>query len=102
MDPARSRQAGIHGDFLAQTVPGREGTTGKKPGPRPAHVAGVKAKLMGTNTKTLAGKHAVVTGGARGIGAAITHALLAHGARVTMLGRSPAGRVNFKIDQNHG
>jgi NAD(P)-dependent dehydrogenase (short-subunit alcohol dehydrogenase family) len=36
----------------------------------------------------LAGKHALVTGGARGIGAAITSALLGHGARVTMLGRS--------------
>jgi NAD(P)-dependent dehydrogenase (short-subunit alcohol dehydrogenase family) len=46
------------------------------------------------NTKLLSGKHAVVTGGARGIGAAITRALLAHGARVTMLGRSPAGVVN--------
>lgn len=45
---------------------------------------------METNTKTLAGKHAVVTGGARGIGAAITRALLAHGASVTMLGRSQA------------
>lgn len=37
----------------------------------------------------LAGKHALVTGGARGIGAAITRALMGHGARVTMLGRSP-------------
>lgn len=36
----------------------------------------------------LAGRHALVTGGTRGIGAAVTHALLAHGARVTMLGRS--------------
>ena len=35
----------------------------------------------------LAGRHALVTGGARGIGAAVTHSLLAHGARVTMLGR---------------
>jgi NAD(P)-dependent dehydrogenase (short-subunit alcohol dehydrogenase family) len=37
----------------------------------------------------LAGKHALVTGGARGIGAAITQALAAHGARVTILGRNP-------------
>ncbi len=56
---------------------------------------------METNTKTLAGKHAVVTGGARGIGAAITRALLAHGARVTMLGRSPADKVDLAIDQKH-
>jgi len=32
----------------------------------------------------------VVTGGARGIGAAVTRALVAHGAKVTMLGRSAA------------
>jgi NAD(P)-dependent dehydrogenase (short-subunit alcohol dehydrogenase family) len=62
----------------------------------------VKSNLMETNSKTLAGKHAIVTGGARGIGAAITRALLAHGARVTMLGRSPADKVDLKISQNHG
>ena len=38
---------------------------------------------------TLEGKHALVTGGARGIGAAVTQALTAQGARVTMLGRNP-------------
>lgn len=36
----------------------------------------------------LADRHAVVTGGARGIGAAVTRMLAAHGAKVTMLGRS--------------
>jgi NAD(P)-dependent dehydrogenase (short-subunit alcohol dehydrogenase family) len=36
----------------------------------------------------LAGKHAVVTGGARGIGAAVAEALGAQGAKVTLLGRS--------------
>jgi NAD(P)-dependent dehydrogenase (short-subunit alcohol dehydrogenase family) len=36
----------------------------------------------------LTGKHALVTGGARGIGAAIVRALEDHGARVTVLGRS--------------
>jgi NAD(P)-dependent dehydrogenase (short-subunit alcohol dehydrogenase family) len=35
----------------------------------------------------LAGKHALVTGGGRGIGAAISAALISHGARVTLLGR---------------
>jgi NAD(P)-dependent dehydrogenase (short-subunit alcohol dehydrogenase family) len=45
---------------------------------------------MTQHTSLLAGKHAVVTGGARGIGAAITRTLLDHGARVTMIGRSPA------------
>ncbi len=47
---------------------------------------------MSTNSATipqqLTGRHAVVTGGMRGIGAAITLSLLAHGARVTMIGRS--------------
>lgn len=38
--------------------------------------------------QALAGRHALVTGGARGIGAAVTRTLLMHGARVTMLGRS--------------
>lgn len=36
----------------------------------------------------LAGKHALVTGGGRGIGAAIARALLVQGARVTLLGRN--------------
>jgi NAD(P)-dependent dehydrogenase (short-subunit alcohol dehydrogenase family) len=36
----------------------------------------------------LTGKHALVTGGSRGIGAAIVRALQDHGARVTVLGRS--------------
>ncbi len=38
----------------------------------------------------LAGRHAVVTGAGRGIGAAIAAALAARGARVTLLGRSAA------------
>jgi NAD(P)-dependent dehydrogenase (short-subunit alcohol dehydrogenase family) len=44
---------------------------------------------MEKTSQALAGKHAVVTGGARGIGAAVTRALVAYGANVTMLGRSP-------------
>jgi NAD(P)-dependent dehydrogenase (short-subunit alcohol dehydrogenase family) len=38
-------------------------------------------------TEGLQGKHALVTGGARGIGMAISRALLENGARVTMVGR---------------
>jgi len=37
---------------------------------------------------TLAGRHALVTGGGRGIGAAIAKSLAAAGARVTILGRT--------------
>ena len=36
---------------------------------------------------TLEGRHALVTGGAKGIGAACARALLLHGARVTLAGR---------------
>jgi NAD(P)-dependent dehydrogenase (short-subunit alcohol dehydrogenase family) len=37
---------------------------------------------------SLAGKHAFVTGGGRGIGASVARALLIHGARVTVSGRN--------------
>ena len=37
--------------------------------------------------QALAGRHALVTGGARGIGLACAKALLARGAQVTLLGR---------------
>lgn len=39
-------------------------------------------------SQSLAGKHAFVTGGGRGIGASIARALLMHGARVTVSGRN--------------
>ena len=42
------------------------------------------------STQALANKHALVTGGGRGIGAAIAQQLLLHGARVSLVGRNPA------------
>jgi NAD(P)-dependent dehydrogenase (short-subunit alcohol dehydrogenase family) len=38
----------------------------------------------------LQGRHALVTGGGRGIGASIARTLAGHGAQVTLLGRTPA------------
>ena len=48
----------------------------------------MKQGMENQNSRLLASKHALVTGGARGIGAAVTRVLLAHGARVTTLSRS--------------
>jgi NAD(P)-dependent dehydrogenase (short-subunit alcohol dehydrogenase family) len=41
-------------------------------------------------TTSLSGRHALVTGGGRGIGLAVAQALLAEGARLTLLGRDRA------------
>jgi len=51
--------------------------------------------------ENLASKHALVTGGSRGIGLAIAHALLAHGARVTITGRDKTS-LNSAIDELRG
>lgn len=40
------------------------------------------------HSQSLAGRHAFVTGGGRGIGAAVARGLLMHGARVTVSGRN--------------
>ncbi|AQV94836.1 3-hydroxyacyl-CoA dehydrogenase [Cupriavidus necator] len=51
---------------------------------------------MTRNTASLSGRHALVTGGGRGIGAAIAHRLLADGASVTLLGRD-AGALQATV-----
>ena len=45
---------------------------------------------MNPTTATLRGRHAVVTGGGRGIGATIARALVEQGAAVTLMGRNAA------------
>jgi NAD(P)-dependent dehydrogenase (short-subunit alcohol dehydrogenase family) len=52
-------------------------------------------------SNSLAGRHAVVTGASRGIGAAIAAALSADGARVSLLGRDEA-RLSQMSDQLGG
>jgi len=48
------------------------------------------AEAAAADTKhPLAGRHAVVTGGSRGIGAACAHALAGLGASITLIGRTP-------------
>jgi NAD(P)-dependent dehydrogenase (short-subunit alcohol dehydrogenase family) len=51
---------------------------------------------------TLAGRHALVTGGSRGIGASIARALSSAGARVTLLGRKTVelGDTAISLDGN--
>ena len=52
---------------------------------------------MSTSSHPLAGRHALVTGGARGIGLASARALLQRGARVTLLGRD-GGALDAAVD----
>ncbi|SCB16366.1 SDR family NAD(P)-dependent oxidoreductase [Cupriavidus alkaliphilus] len=56
---------------------------------------------MTGSTATLAGRHALVTGGGRGIGAAIARRLLADGASVTLLGRD-SGTLQATVQALHG
>ena len=51
-----------------------------------------------TTQAALAGKHALVTGGSRGIGAACARALLLRGARVTLAGRDVAALMRAQED----
>ncbi|MGH7836955.1 MAG: SDR family NAD(P)-dependent oxidoreductase [Candidatus Binataceae bacterium] len=48
----------------------------------------MNAPAAAAKTNLLAGRHALVTGGAQGIGAAVTRELLSHGARVSIVGRN--------------
>jgi NAD(P)-dependent dehydrogenase (short-subunit alcohol dehydrogenase family) len=56
---------------------------------------------VNTPSTTLAGQHAVVTGGGSGIGAAVAEALLRAGARVTLMGRN-AQRLDAQREKFSG
>src|SRR5476651_2575921 len=43
-----------------------------------------------SRNEPLRGRHALVTGGGRGIGASIVRTLVSHGAKVSLLGRTAA------------
>jgi len=55
-------------------------------------------------TRPLAGRHAVVTGGGRGIGASVALELAAMGADITLMGRTPEPleRVSAKVRSDYG
>ena len=57
-----------------------------------------------TGSGMLAGRHAVVTGGGRGIGAAIASALAAEGAHLSLMGRTAASVAQHAeaLRQTHG
>ena len=53
-------------------------------------------------SQALRGKHALITGGARGIGAAIARALLEQGATVTLLGRQENALIDMVVALKFG
>lgn len=62
------------------------------------------ADVPGAERRPLAGRHALVTGGGRGIGAAIAECLAANGAALTLVGRSrgPVEETAAHLAAAHG
>ena len=93
-DPSRRQRA------VAVRRQGRRGPTGRRtallPSPKSAYVSGQVIRLAANSaqvhdwSKPLAGQRALVTGAARGIGAAIAETLARDGAEVVLLDVPPA------------
>src|SRR6202011_4305359 len=86
---ARGRTARLRRTALARAVPAGPRAVPAQPAPRRAD-RGRRGRRGDAMSGALAGRHALVTGGGRGIGAAIASALAAEGARITLLGRDRA------------
>lgn len=58
--------------------------------------------MTGTNFPDLKGKSVYITGGASGIGAALTDGFMAQGAKVAIIGRSAADDFIAEMETKHG
>ena len=75
---------------MARSILVGQGTTGAQSRARSIAGASMSQPVQNDGSQLLAGKHALVTGGAAASAQSCANALLMHGARVTMLGRSAA------------
>src|SRR5260221_266368 len=99
MDAGSRRPARLSAAMVAQAISVRQNSTREKPAARRA------ARRPGVSphagTAQLAGRHAVVTGASRGIGAVIAAVLAGEGVCVSLLGRD-AGNLERVSDDFGG
>src|ERR1043166_2799855 len=91
MAPARSRASANAWDTAPESLTSAFTKSGPSSAPLELRASTVTRAGLDQTSQLLAGKHALVTGGSRGIGAAVTRALLTLGARVTVLARNSSG-----------
>src|SRR5690606_11668278 len=87
LDPARVRAHRLHRCQLAAPVLSRQAATGNQ-----LRTGGRLRAAVGKmkSAQPLNGRHALVTGGSRGIGFAVAQQLAGLGARITLMGRDAA------------
>src|SRR5258706_1512822 len=99
MDAGCGRAARLSAAMVAQAISVRQNSPREKPAARrPARRPGVSPHA---GTAQLAGRHAVVTGASRGIGAVIAAVLAGDGVCVSLLGRD-AGNLRRGSDDLGG